>query len=111
MKEPPKFVTKVLIGNQTKHPNWMWFILLPFAWIGSAIYVIIGLPIVGLIGGWLIARDVIMGHDHFDPPSREQLDNACLIYRHDFGLMEEGQADIIRQEALSWLEAWKKSEP
>lgn len=110
MKEPPKFVTKVLIGNGIKHPNWIWTILLPFAWVGSAIYVIIGLPVVGLIGGWLIARDEVMGHDHSDPPSLDQLNNACLSYRHDFGLLSPEDKNAIQHEALAWLQAWQKSE-
>jgi len=63
MKEPPEIVTKWLVGNDVEntHPNICWFIMVPFSWIGSLLYVVIGLPICGLIVGWIITRDEIMG--------------------------------------------------
>lgn len=41
-------------------------------------------------------------------PSRNEVDEACMNYRHDFGLMSIAEANALRLEALYWLQAWKK---
>jgi len=37
-----------------------WYLMIPFVFIGYIIYMCIGLPLAGLISGWIIARDEIM---------------------------------------------------
>ena len=37
--------------------------MVPFTWIGMFLFVVIGLPIAGIICGWIIARDDIMDED------------------------------------------------
>ena len=44
-----------------KRPHPLWFIGLPFSFLGFLLYVCIGLPIAGTICGWIVARDKIMG--------------------------------------------------
>lgn len=34
-----------------------------------------------------------------------EVDNICLSYRHDFGLMSHSQKEVLRGEARSWLHA------
>jgi hypothetical protein len=42
-------------------------------------------------------------------PSRLDVYNACLSYRHDFGLLDPIERQQIQEEALSWLRAWQKT--
>jgi hypothetical protein len=44
------------------------FLSVPFAGLGFVLYILLGLPIAGIICGWLIARDRIMGEDLDDSP-------------------------------------------
>jgi hypothetical protein len=41
--------------------------------------------------------------------TNEQIDSACLSYRHDFGLMSVAQQDYIRFQAKEWAEALAKA--
>ena len=41
-------------------------------------------------------------------PSDAQVSSACLSYRHDFWLLEEGERRAVKHEALEWLRAWQK---
>jgi len=42
--------------------------------------------------------------------SLNEIDDACLNYRHDFGLLDlSAQADL-RCQAIEWLKAWAKVE-
>lgn len=42
-------------------------------------------------------------------PTADQVDSACLSYRHDFGLLSEKDQDRLRFEAKEWLLAWRKT--
>ena len=46
----------------------------------------------------------------FDP-SHSDLYNACLSYRHDFGLLSFDEQTRVRDEALYWLRAWGHTLP
>jgi len=39
--------------------------------------------------------------------SNAQLYDACLSYRHDFGLMDEKERRQLLQQASSWLKVWR----
>lgn len=41
-------------------------------------------------------------------PSQDQVDSACMSYRHDFGLMIGEERLQIQAEARQWLIAWQK---
>jgi hypothetical protein len=41
-------------------------------------------------------------------PTPEELGQACLNYRHDFGLMTPEQREKLMFEAKEWLMAWFK---
>lgn len=41
-------------------------------------------------------------------PKPEQVDSACLSFRHDYGLLEDGEKDRVRFEAIEWFVAWVK---
>jgi hypothetical protein len=41
-------------------------------------------------------------------PTDEQVQSACLSYRHDFGLLTVADAAIVKSEAREWLRAWQK---
>ena len=43
-------------------------------------------------------------------PTRRQIDEACMSYRHDFGLLSIADADVVRFQAREWLRAWQKVE-
>lgn len=43
-----------------------------------------------------------------EKPTREQIDSACLSYRHHFGLLSEPEKEQLRREAGYWLAAWRK---
>jgi len=38
----------------------------------------------------------------------EIVDNICLSYRHDFGIMSEEDKEQLRSECIHWVEAYKK---
>jgi hypothetical protein len=42
-------------------------------------------------------------------PTEEQIDNACMWFRHDFGLFDEEEKKIARFHAKEWLRAWRKA--
>lgn len=39
------------------------------------------------------------------------IDNVCLSYRHDFGLLSEQDKDKVRFECKEWMRAIKNNEP
>jgi hypothetical protein len=41
-------------------------------------------------------------------PTNEEVRNACMNYRHDFGLLSEVESDKMMFEAKEWLRAWMK---
>ena len=41
-------------------------------------------------------------------PTQEQVNSACLSYRHDYGLLSEGAQKTVQYEAREWLHAWRK---
>jgi len=42
-------------------------------------------------------------------PTEAQIDDACMWYRHDFGLFNEEEKKIARFHATEWLLAWRKA--
>lgn len=44
-------------------------------------------------------------------PTDAQVNSACLSYRHDFGLLQDQQREMVRFEAKEWLIAWQKALP
>lgn len=42
-------------------------------------------------------------------PTPEQIFNACLNFRHDYGLLNDADAGVVKWNALEWLKAWKKA--
>ena len=40
-------------------------------------------------------------------PTHREVDEACMSYRHDFGLLSIADANIVRFEAQEWLKAWQ----
>ena len=42
-------------------------------------------------------------------PSPKQLDDACMYFRHDFGLLSEDDKNRVRWTAYFWLQAWRKA--
>lgn len=44
-------------------------------------------------------------------PSGSDIYNACLSYRHDFGLLTIDEQSRIRNEAVGWLRAWGHTLP
>jgi FtsZ-binding cell division protein ZapB len=42
------------------------------------------------------------------PATTDQIDSACMSYRHDFGLLATEKRDSLRNDARYWLEAWMK---
>lgn len=43
-------------------------------------------------------------------PTRREVDEACMWFRHDFGLLSIAEANKVRHEARGWLRAWQKVE-
>lgn len=41
--------------------------------------------------------------------SAAQIDDVCLSYRHDFGLLSDEEKSRLRAEARWWLHAWRKT--
>jgi hypothetical protein len=44
-------------------------------------------------------------------PTDDQIANACLSYRHDFGLLEVAEQSKVKYAGLEWLLAWQKAMP
>lgn len=44
----------------------------------------------------------------FDP---KFIDNVCISYRHDFGLLNKEEQDKLRFECKEWMRAIKNNEP
>ncbi len=42
-------------------------------------------------------------------PSLKEINDACLFFRHDYGLLNSEEQKNLRFEAQEWLSAWKKS--
>ncbi len=42
-------------------------------------------------------------------PTDAQLNDACLWFRHDFGLLSEHEKKKVRFEAKEWFSAWQKA--
>ena len=40
-----------------------------------------------------------------------QINDACMWYRHDFGLLQGQEREMVRFEAKEWLRAWGKAIP
>jgi hypothetical protein len=60
--------------------------------------------------GW----DAAMQHNGNKPAeekelTNEQINSACLSYRHDFGLLSVSEQDYIRFQAKKWAEALAKA--
>lgn len=41
-------------------------------------------------------------------PTQEQVNSACMSYRHDFGLLYPDAKSSLRAQAIEWLRAWQK---
>jgi hypothetical protein len=39
------------------------------------------------------------------------IDNVCVSYRHDFGLLDKQEQDKLRFECKEWMRAIKNNEP
>ena len=39
-------------------------------------------------------------------PTRGQITDACLSYRHDYGLMDRAEREKLRAAAARWREIW-----
>ena len=44
-----------------------------------------------------------------DDPTPEQVADACLSFRHDYGLMPKVDRARLAWEATEWLRAWQKT--
>lgn len=42
-------------------------------------------------------------------PHPEDLHNACMYFRHDYGLMKPEEQENLRWQAKEWLYAWSKA--
>ena len=42
------------------------------------------------------------------PPTDAEVADACMWYRHDFGLLDEREREVVRFAAREWLRAWCK---
>lgn len=42
-------------------------------------------------------------------PSQKQIHDACMAYRHDYGLMEPIESEDLRWQATLWLKSWRKA--
>lgn len=38
-----------------------------------------------------------------------EMHDVCLSYRHDYGLMDPKDQEILRFQSIEWLRAWKKT--
>lgn len=41
-------------------------------------------------------------------PSDTEVNDACMLFNHSFGLMNKEDQDYLRGAAKEWLHAWKK---
>jgi hypothetical protein len=41
-------------------------------------------------------------------PADAEIDDACMWFRHDFGLLEGIERQAVRHTAIEWLRAWIK---
>lgn len=41
-------------------------------------------------------------------PTRNQLDDACCSYRHDYGILDEDARESLRLNAAKWFFIWQK---
>lgn len=48
------------------------------------------------------------GERTVSPPTPAEIDDACMWFRHDFGLLDDADAERLRFEAREWLRAWIK---
>ncbi|WP_222042394.1 hypothetical protein [Rhizobium laguerreae] len=44
-------------------------------------------------------------------PTEAQINSACLSYRHDFGLLNGEEREMVRFKAREWLRAWLRELP
>ncbi|MCS4089571.1 hypothetical protein [Rhizobium sp. BK176] len=44
-------------------------------------------------------------------PTEAQINSACMSYRHDFGLLEGEEREMVRSQARWWLQAWMRELP
>jgi hypothetical protein len=44
-------------------------------------------------------------------PTDDQIESACLSYRHDFGLLDVAEQSKVKYAGLEWLLAWQKAMP
>jgi hypothetical protein len=44
-------------------------------------------------------------------PTEAQINDACMWYRHDFGLLQGQEREMVRFQAKEWLRAWGKALP
>jgi hypothetical protein len=44
-----------------------------------------------------------------DEPTVEQVNDACLSYAHDYGLMNREDREKLSWQAKWWLHAWRKT--
>jgi len=42
-------------------------------------------------------------------PTEKEVEDACMAYRHDYGLLEPHQQETWRLMAIDWLDSWKKA--
>src|SRR5690606_22494577 len=42
-------------------------------------------------------------------PTQAQIDDACMWYRHDFGLLDDEEREHMRSQARAWFGAWGKA--
>ena len=43
-----------------------------------------------------------------DNPTERQISDACMWYRHDFGLLDGPERNAVMHSARYWLDAWRK---
>lgn len=46
--------------------------------------------------------------DARNEPTGQQVRNACISFRHDYGLMDDMQRAELELEAVMWFRAWRK---
>ena len=42
-------------------------------------------------------------------PTETETNDACMWYRHDFGLLQGQQRAMVQFQAKEWLRAWHKA--
>jgi hypothetical protein len=40
-------------------------------------------------------------------PTDQEIDQVCMTFRHDFGLLPIVEANKVRQDARRWFDAWR----